>query len=55
MALSLASGGTGAVRTIIGRENTAATPTIRAARREMQNRRVLAIDPAAMRRPDRFT
>ena len=45
----------GATRTIIGTENTSATPTILAARREMQNWRVLALDPAAMRRPDRFT
>ena len=44
-----------ATRTIIGTENTAATPTILAARREMQNWRVLALDPAAMRRPDRYT
>jgi predicted ATPase len=45
----------GAVRTIIGTENTSATPTILAARREMQGWLVLAFDPAAMRRPDRFT
>ena len=45
----------GATRTIIGTENTAATPTILAARREMQSWRVLALDPAAMRRPDRYT
>lgn len=45
----------GATRTIIGTENTSATPTILAARREMQNWRVLALDPAAMRRPDRYT
>ena len=45
----------GAMRTIIGTENTAATPTILAARREMQSWRVLALDPAAMRRPDRYT
>ena len=44
-----------ATRTIIGTENTAATPTILAARREMQNWRVLALDPAAIRRPDRYT
>ena len=42
-------------RTIMGTENTAATPTILAARREMQSWRVLALDPAAMRRPDHFT
>ena len=45
----------GAMRTIIGTENTSATPTILAARREMQSWRVLALDPAAMRRPDRYT
>lgn len=45
----------GATRTIIGTENTVATPTILAARREMQSWRVLALDPAAMRRPDRYT
>ena len=45
----------GATRTIIGTENTAATPTILAARHEMQNWRVLALEPSAMRRPDRFT
>lgn len=45
----------GATRTIIGTENTTATPTILAARREMQSWRVLAFDPAAMRRPDRYT
>lgn len=45
----------GAARTIIGTENTSATPTILAARREMQSWRVLALDPAAMRRPDRYT
>ena len=45
----------GATRTIIGTENTATTPTILAARREMQNWRILALEPAAMRRPDRYT
>ncbi len=45
----------GATRTIIGTENTSATPTILAARREMQSWRTLALDPAAMRRPDRYT
>lgn len=45
----------GATRTIIGTENTSATPTILAARREMQSWRILALDPAAMRRPDRYT
>lgn len=45
----------GAIRTIVGTENTAATPTILAARREMQSWRILALEPAAMRRPDRYT
>ena len=44
-----------AVRTIIGTENTSATPTILAARREMQNWRLLALEPAAMREPDQYT
>ena len=44
-----------APRTIIGTENTAATPTILAARREMQRWRILALEPSAMRRPDKFT
>lgn len=45
----------GANRTIIGTENTTATPTILAARQEMQSWRILALEPAAMRRPDRYT
>ena len=45
----------GATRTIIGTENTSTTPTILAARQEMQNWRILALEPAAMRRPDRYT
>ncbi len=45
----------GATRTIIGTENTAATPTILAARHEMQNWRVLALEPSAMRKPDSYT
>ena len=44
-----------APRTIVGTENTSATPTILAARREMQRWRILALEPSAMRRPDRFT
>ena len=44
-----------AARTIIGTENTAATPTILAARREMQSWLVLALDPAAIQMPDRYT
>lgn len=43
-----------APRTIIGTSNTSATPTILAARREMQKWRFLALEPSAMRRPDRF-
>ena len=44
-----------AMKTIIGTENTSATPTILAARNEMRSWRVLALDPAAMRRPDHST
>ena len=44
-----------APRTIIGTENTATTPTILAARREMQRWRILALEPSAMRRSDKFT
>lgn len=43
-----------APRTIVGTSNTSATPTILAARREMQRWRLLALEPSAMRRPDRF-
>lgn len=43
-----------APRTIVGTSNTSATPTILAARREMQNWRLLALEPSAMRAPDRF-
>ena len=52
---ALPSPAQGAARTIVGTENTSATPTILAAKREMQSWRVLALDPAAMRRPDRYT
>lgn len=45
----------GATRTIIGTENSATTPTILAARKEMQKWRILALEPTAMRRPDRYT
>ena len=45
----------GATRTMIGIENTSTTPTILAARQEMQNWRMLALEPAAMRRPDVYT
>lgn len=43
-----------APRTIIGTSNTSAYPTILAARREMQKWRFLALEPSAMRMPDRF-
>lgn len=43
-----------APRTVVGTSNTAFTPTILAARREMQSWRVLALEPSAMRSPDRF-
>jgi predicted ATPase len=42
-----------APRTILGTSNTSATPTILAARREMQKWRFIALEPSAMRRPDR--
>ena len=43
-----------APRTIVGTSNTSITPTILAARREMQKWRFLALEPSAMRKPDRF-
>jgi predicted ATPase len=43
-----------APRTIVGTSNTSATPTILAARREMERWRFIALEPSAMRRPDRF-
>lgn len=43
-----------APRTIVATSNTSTTPTILAARREMQNWRFLALEPSAMRRTDRF-
>lgn len=43
-----------APRTIIGTSNTSSTPTILAAKREMQGWRILALEPTAMRQPDRF-
>lgn len=43
-----------APRTIVGTSNTSSTPTILAARREMQNWRILALEPTAMRRPDKL-
>ena len=45
----------GAMRTIVGTENTTATPTILAARQEMLSWRTLALEPTAMRRPDAYT
>lgn len=43
-----------APRTIVATSNTSATPTILAARREMQRWRFLALEPSAMRKPDSF-
>lgn len=43
-----------APKTIVATSNTSATPTILAARREMQHWRFLALEPSAMRKPDRF-
>ena len=43
-----------APKTIVATSNTSATPTILAARREMQGWRFLALEPTAMRSPDRF-
>jgi len=43
-----------APRTIVATSNTAATPTILAARREMQSWRILALEPSALRRADPF-
>lgn len=43
-----------APRTIVATSNTSATPTILAARREMQRWQFLALEPTAMRKPDRF-
>lgn len=40
--------------TIVGTSTTSATPTILAARREMQKWQFLALEPSAMRSPDRF-
>ena len=44
----------GARRTAVGTENTAATPTVLATKREMQSWQVVNLDPVAMRRPDRY-
>lgn len=43
-----------APRTIVATANTSTTPTILAARREMQNWRLLALEPSSMRKTDRF-
>lgn len=43
-----------APKTIVGTSNTSTTPTILAARREMQSWLFLALEPSAMRRSDRF-
>lgn len=43
-----------APRTIVATANTSTTPTILAARREMQNWLLLALEPSSMRRTDRF-
>ncbi len=42
-------------RIAVATENTAATPTVLAAKREMQGWQVLDLDPVAMRRPDRYS
>ena len=43
-----------APRTIVGTTSTMATPTILAARREMQSWHLLSLEPSAMRKPDRL-
>jgi hypothetical protein len=43
-----------APKTIIGTSNTSATPTILAAKREMQRWKFLALEPRLMRKPDSF-
>jgi len=43
-----------APRTVVATANTSATPTILAARREMQNWRILSLEPSSMRGTDRF-
>ncbi len=43
-----------APKTIVATTNTSTTPTILATRREMQKWRVLALEPSAMRKADRF-
>ncbi len=53
-AVTLAAAPVAATRTIVGTSSTAATPTILAARQEMARWRLLALEPTAMRRADRF-
>ncbi|AHY47416.1 AAA domain [Rubrobacter radiotolerans] len=43
-----------APRTIVATSNTSTTPTILAARREMQRWRLLALEPSSMRQTDKF-
>lgn len=43
-----------APRTVVATSNTSATPTILAARREMQRWRILSLEPSAMRGADKF-
>ena len=45
---------TTAKKTVVGATNSSLTPTILAARREMQQWRLLALEPSAMRSTDRF-
>ncbi len=44
-----------APRTVVSTTTTSDDPTILAARREMQNWRILALEPSALRRPDSMT
>lgn len=44
-----------APRTVVATVNTTANPTVLAARREMQRWHLLALEPSAMRRTDRFS
>lgn len=43
-----------APRTIVSTSNTSTTPTILAAKREMESWRIVALEPSGMRRADRF-
>ncbi len=51
---TLAAPAAAARRTVVGSSGTAVTPTVLAARREMAQWRLLALEPRALRRPDRF-